>query len=279
VRRFDADYLRETRRGMWADSRAALAPLDLESADSVLDVGCGTGELTRVLAEETAGTVYGVDADPSLLATARAAGVGEFLAGDATRLPFPDDAVDVVVCQALLINLPDPDAVIREFARVARRRVATVEPDNGAVVVQSTVDDERPLDRRARSAYLDGIETDVTLGAVPDRFRTVGLTDVRTRQYDHVRTVEPPYSDAALAAARRKATGAGLAGDRETMLAGPMSPEEYDDLRGAWREMGRTIVAAMADGDYRRVETVPFFVTVGEVPRTAPGDDRSGTTS
>ena len=251
---------------MWADSRAALDPLDLGSVESVLDVGCGTGELTRVLAEETGGVVYGVDADPSLLATARDAGVGEFLAGDATRLPLPDDAVDLVVCQALLINLPDPDAAVREFARVARRRVAAVEPDNGAVVVESSVDDERPLERRARTAYLDGVETDVTLGAVPDRFRTAGLAGVRTRQYDHVRTVEPPYGDASLAAARRKATGAGLAADRDTMLAGEMSPEEYDDLRGDWREMGRSVVAAMADGDYRRVETVPFFVTVGEVP-------------
>ncbi len=272
MRRFDAEYLRETRRGMWDDSRAALGPLGLDDADGVLDVGCGTGELTRVLAEETPGPVYGVDADPSLLATARTAGVGEFLAGDATRLPLPDDAVDVVVCQALLINLPDPGAAIAEFARVARERVAAVEPDNGAVAVESTVDDERTLERRARTAYLDGVGTDVTLGAVPGRFRAAGLRDVRTRQYDHVRTVEPPYDDAALEAARRKATGTGLAADRGTMLAGEMTPEEFDDLRGDWRAMGRAVVAAMADRDYRRVETVPFFVTVGE----CPGDDDSG---
>ncbi len=261
---------------MWDDSRAALEPLDLDDADGVLDVGCGTGESTRVLAEETPGPVYGVDADLALLSAARAAGVGEFLAGDATRLPLPDDAVDVVVCQALLINLPDPDAAIAEFARVARERVAAVEPDNGAVAVDSTVDSERSLERRARAAYLDGVDTDVTLGAVPERFRAAGLADVRTRQYDHVRTVEPPYGDAALEAARRKATGAGLAADRETMLASAMTPEEFDDLRGDWRAMGRAVVAAMADGDYRRVETVPFHVTVGECP---PASGASGETS
>jgi SAM-dependent methyltransferase len=265
VRRFDAEYLEATRRGMWDDSREALAPLGLSDVDSVLDVGCGTGELTRVLAAETEATVYGTDADPALLAAGRGSEVGDVFVGDATRLPVADDAVDLVVCQALLINLPDPARALSEFARVARRRVATVEPDNAAVSVRSTVEAERDLERRARAAYLDGVDTDVTLGAVPDRMRAAGLADVRTRRYDHVRTVEPPYDDPELAAARRKATGSGLADDRETMLDGAMTPDEYDDLRGKWRAMGRAVVAAMADGDYRREETVPFFVTVGEV--------------
>jgi len=266
VRRFDAEYLEATRRGMWDDSREALAPLSLSTVDTVLDVGCGTGELTRVLAAESDAAVYGVDADPALLASARGDAVADAFAGDATRLPLPDDAVDLVVCQALLINLPDPARALSEFARVARRRVATIEPDNAAVTVRSTVDAEPDLERRARAAYLDGVETDVTLGAIPDRLRAAGLTDVRTRRYDHVRTVEPPYDDPALADARRKATGSGLADDRETMLAGGLTGAEYDDLRGDWRAMGRAVVAAMADGDYRREETVPFFVTVGEVP-------------
>jgi len=263
VRRFDAEYLAETRRGMWSDSREALAPLDLPNCDSVLDVGCGTGELSRVLASETDGRVVGCDADPELLAVA--AEHVPVVAGDALRLPFPDDAVDCVVCQALLINLPDPDAAIAEFARVAKERVAAIEPDNGAVTVESSVDAEPPLARRAREAYLSGIETDVTLGAVPERFRAAGLSSVRTRQYDHVRTVEPPYSEAALRAAQRKATGAALTDDRATILAGDTTDEAFDRLRGEWREMGRAVVEAMRAGDYRREETVPFFVTVGSV--------------
>jgi cyclopropane fatty-acyl-phospholipid synthase-like methyltransferase len=50
VRRFSADYLRRTRRGLWT-SREALDALDLPARDRILDVGCGTGELTRILAE------------------------------------------------------------------------------------------------------------------------------------------------------------------------------------------------------------------------------------
>jgi len=265
VREFSADYLSDTREGMWDDSREALDPLDLDRWDSVLDAGCGTGELSAVLAEETDGEVVGVDADPSLLTVARER--VPTVAGDATRLPFADDSFDLVVCQALLINLPDPAAAVREFARVARHRVAAIEPDNGAVTVESSVDAESELAGRARRAYLGGVDTDVTLGATGTReaFEAAGVSDPTTRRYDHVRVVEPPYSERDVDAAKRKATGDSLADDLPTMLAGDLTEAEYDDLRSRWREMGREVVGQMADGEYRRRETVPFFVTVGSV--------------
>ncbi|WP_303647796.1 class I SAM-dependent methyltransferase [Haloarchaeobius amylolyticus] len=246
---------------MWADSRAALDPLDLDTRERVLDVGCGTGKLTAVLAEETDGEVVGLDADPGLLAHARE--VAPVVAGDATRLPFPDDSFDLVVCQALLINLPDPAAAVREFARVSRDAVAAVEPDNGLVTVESSVAAESDLAARAREAYLTGVDTDVALGAdARDVFASAGLSDVQTRRYDHSRTVSPPYDQAALDAATRKASGASLASD-EAELRRSLSDGEYDDLRAAWREMGRAVIEQMQAGEYRRTETVPFFVTVG----------------
>ncbi|TKX76792.1 class I SAM-dependent methyltransferase, partial [Halorubrum sp. SD626R] len=185
MRRFSAEYLEHTRRGMWDDGREALADLELPTRRRVLDVGCGTGELTRVLAAEAPSdaTVIGVDADRDLLAVARGAAEsgaveGEtidratvesepadwettdvaptYLAGDATRLPISDDAVDLAVCQALLINLPDPAAAVREFTRVSSDLVAAIEPDNADVTVASTVPAEERLEREAREAYVDG---------------------------------------------------------------------------------------------------------------------------
>jgi SAM-dependent methyltransferase len=264
VREFSESYLSRTREGMWADSRDALEPLALDSRDRVLDVGCGTGELSRVLATESPGEVIGCDADSDLLAVASEH--VPTVAGDAVQLPFPDDTFDLVVCQALLINLPDPTAALEEFARVSTDLVAAVEPDNAAVEIDSSVDAEGRLERRARRAYLEGVDTDVALGAgARDAFETAGLEVLETRRYDHVRTVEPPYSDGALMAARRKATGDGLADDRETILSGAVTESEYDDLRSSWREMGRTVVEQMGAKEYRRAETVPFFVTVGRV--------------
>jgi SAM-dependent methyltransferase len=265
VRNFSADYLRRTRAGLWS-SREALDDLGLPSRDRILDVGCGTGELTRVLAAEAGDCeVVGVDADPSLLRVAREETGLPVVAGDALRLPVRDGGVDLVTCQALLVNLPDPVAALREFRRVASDAVAAVEPDNGDVAVESTVEREVALERRVREAYLDGVGTDVAMGdRVVGAFDAAGLVDVRTRRHYHRKTIEPPYDEADLRDATRKATGSGLA-DHEAELRRAVG-EGYDDLRAAWREMGREVVEAMQDETYRRAEVVPFDVTVGRVP-------------
>jgi SAM-dependent methyltransferase len=246
---------------MWADSREALQPLCLERCERALDVGAGTGELTRVLREESSGEVVAVDADADLLTHVS----GSIAVGDACRLSFADNSVDLAVCQALLVNLPDPGRVVREFARVASERTAVIEPDNSAVTIDSTVEAEGPLARRARELYLAGVRTEASFGAARGLFDRVGLSDIVVRRYDHERTVSPPYTERNIESARRKASGEGLSRDRTEVLAGGATPEEFDDLRAEWRAMGREVVTQMQNGEYRRRETVPFFVTVGQV--------------
>jgi SAM-dependent methyltransferase len=249
---------------MWED-RTALADLELDSRRRILDVGCGTGELTRVLDEASPATVVGVDADRQLLGVAREEKGCPAVAGDALRLPVRSDAFDLVVCQALLVNLPDPVAAVREFARVSSDLVAAVEPDNSQVAVESTVDRESSLERRAREAFLAGVGTDAALGEdARSVFADAGLRAARTRTYYHRTVVEPPYDEHELTGATRKASGAGLA-DHERELRRALSDGEYDALRREWRAMGRDVVDQMRRGDYRRAEVVPFYVTVAEV--------------
>lgn len=244
---------------MWQDDRAALSELRLGERERVLDVGCGTGEFTRVLASETDGLVVGLDRDPALLTDVE----GPALRGDALDLPVPDDSFDLVVCQALLVNIPDPTAAVREFARVARETVAVVEPDNGAVAVESTVDAETGLARRARERYLGGVETDPALGATAQSILDrAGLSDISVRRHDREIVVEPPYSRADLQAATRKASGADLRDRRPTMRGGD---DGLDDLRDRWRAMGRETVRQVRDGTYRRREVIPIYVTLGAV--------------
>ena len=261
MRRFTAEYLETTREGMWENSREALSDLQLPTRQNVLDVGAGTGEFTRILREEVPGQVVALDADTDLLALVD----GPRVAGDATRLPFPDGCFDLVVCQALLVNLPDPVPTIEEFARISRDCVAVVEPDNSAVSIESTVEREPSLARRARTLYLRGVETNAALGTARGLFEEAGLEDVTVRRYDHVRAIEPSYSEQALESARRKASGAGLESDRQTILAADITPEEFDTLREDWRAMGREVITQMGEEAYCQREVVPFYVTTGHV--------------
>lgn len=262
MRRFSADYLADTRRGLWAD-REALADLDLPSRQRILDVGCGRGSLAAVLAEESGAEVVCLDADPTLLEAVEA---GPRILGDATRLPFADGAFDLVACQALLVNLPVPIEAVRELARTSTELVAAVEPDNSAVRVESTVDDEPRLAAEARRAYLDGLETDAALGAdAAALFESAGLRGVSTTRHDLVREIAPPYDSRDVEAARRKATASRLAEHEPELRSGGYSAAEYDVLVEDWRAMGRAVVEQMRDGAYRRTETVPFYVTVGRI--------------
>jgi demethylmenaquinone methyltransferase / 2-methoxy-6-polyprenyl-1,4-benzoquinol methylase len=117
--------------------RATRAALDLQPGEHVLDVGAGTGVSTEELARSGA---YAVGADLSigmLSAGRRTRSAVPLLAADALRLPFPDQSFDAVTISFALRNVVDPDAALREFARVTRPggRLVVCEfshPTNGA---------------------------------------------------------------------------------------------------------------------------------------------------
>jgi ubiquinone/menaquinone biosynthesis C-methylase UbiE len=97
----------------------------LESAGELsgcrlLDLGCGTGELTRRLAQAGA-DVTGIDESPAMLRLAnQGTGAGvRFVEGDIqSPSKLPDASWDLVVASLCLIDLPDPAAVFAVAARV-----------------------------------------------------------------------------------------------------------------------------------------------------------------
>jgi len=84
----------------------------------VLDLGCGVGAMTRLLAARGAEKPVGVDRARVQLAAARRGGVGVFTLADGARLPFPDRSFELVYTSWLLEHVPDPLAVLREARRV-----------------------------------------------------------------------------------------------------------------------------------------------------------------
>jgi ubiquinone/menaquinone biosynthesis C-methylase UbiE len=87
----------------------------------VLDLGCGTGIVARLLRERLGGAaqITGADVSPPMIAKARAVAPDvQWHEADAASLPFPDGSFDLVLCQQMLQFVPDRLAVLREVRRV-----------------------------------------------------------------------------------------------------------------------------------------------------------------
>jgi len=98
--------------------RATRAALDLRPGERCLDLGAGTGVSTEELARSGA-FVVGSDISLGMLRAGRHRAV-PLLAGDALALPFADATFDAVTISFALRNVHDPDAALREMARVTR---------------------------------------------------------------------------------------------------------------------------------------------------------------
>lgn len=109
-------------RRLMAGFLAALDGMLVDLAPTrILEIGVGEGEvITRVRQRFPGVPVTGLDLpDEHLAEHWHAAGL-PCCFGDATRLPFPDDAFDLVLAIEVLEHIPDPDAALGELARVTR---------------------------------------------------------------------------------------------------------------------------------------------------------------
>lgn len=105
--------------GQWSERLVALA--DLAEEFDCLDVACGTGALTRAIAEKTKrkGRLVGMDLNLGMLAVARESEpTVQWVEGAAESLPFEDASFDRVFCQFGLMFFRDRVAALKEMRRV-----------------------------------------------------------------------------------------------------------------------------------------------------------------
>jgi len=157
--------------------RKAVQELDLDTGETVVDLGCGPGGSFSLLAAavEPAGDVLGVDYSSAMV---RSAGTEasdipsvSVLRADAATLPLCADSVDAVFASLALSAMPDLGTVLDEVFRVVR--------SGGQLVV---VDGQVPGGRvggAMRSIYhrLVNFQNSDVLTSLRDRFRSITVVD------------------------------------------------------------------------------------------------------
>lgn len=111
----------------WRETTIALARI--EPGDAVLDVGCGTGELTLAASARTGpgGQTSGIDASPEMIAEAqrnavRASASIDYQVAAVEHLPFPDATFNVILSSLMMHHLPDDlkDRALSEIRRALK---------------------------------------------------------------------------------------------------------------------------------------------------------------
>ncbi len=113
-------------RRWWRKTARRFAAVMSRPEASVLDLCCGTGDMTFALLRQSgksAGRILGADFSHAMLQRAgmKSAGTSlRWVEADALRLPFPSEQFDLVTTAFGFRNLADYDAGLREIVRVLR---------------------------------------------------------------------------------------------------------------------------------------------------------------
>lgn len=164
--------------------RKTLQHTQLKPGEHVLDVGCGTGVLTRLAAEEVGndGEVIGIDASAEMIQVAKrkAAKVhsnADFKLGVVESLPFEDEYFDIVLSSMMLHHLPPELKVtgLREIFRVLKSggRLMVVDVDKPTGILGQVL----MFPWRKDPAVKDNLE-----GHVPEFIQNAGFLNLHHLQ-------------------------------------------------------------------------------------------------
>lgn len=190
----------------------------LDAATTLADIGCGQGHWSRLLYPylRAPARLTGIDREPRWVAEAaqnfhRAFPHATpdrftFVQGDATKLPLPDQAFEVVTCQTVLMHLAQPMAALREMLRILRPGglLICVEPNNlWNYVSFSSQTASEPIEalvrqfefwlRCHRGKIATGQGNHAIGDLLPGCFAQSGLSEIAVHLSDKAHALYPPY--------------------------------------------------------------------------------------
>jgi len=99
----------------------------LKLRGTILDLGCGSGEYSYLLAKNKQNQIYALDSNEKLCQKIKQKNNLEVIHSDAHKLPFKDNSFDACFCNTVLEHVKDPEQIIKEIQRVLK--------PNGKVII------------------------------------------------------------------------------------------------------------------------------------------------
>ena len=175
-----------------------LSEIALPPNARALDVGCGTGALTRVLAKwPNVSAVVGLDPSPILLDRARQRGATysglTFEEGDARALPFDAASFDLTLFHTTLCHVPEPERALSEAFRALRPGGWLAVFDGDYATTSVAIGDFDPLQACVDAWIGSSVHDRWLLRRLPAMARSIGFEVVSVRSHGYVQTTNPEY--------------------------------------------------------------------------------------
>ena len=172
--------------------------MPLPAGATALEVGCGTGAVTRELGELSAvREVVGVDPSPVFLARARELGRGRpqlvFQQGDARALPFPEATFDLVLFHTTLCHVLEPELALREAHRVLRAGGCLAVFDGDYTTATVAVDAFDPLQRAVEAMTAHYVQRPWLIRRLGKLLGASGFDVTRASGHAYTQLTDPTY--------------------------------------------------------------------------------------
>ncbi len=175
-----------------------LSELNLPKGAKALEVGCGTGAVSRCMAQLFSGTeVIGVDPSAIFLEKARDLTKGfpgvSFRQGDGRNLEFEHESFDLVVFHTTLCHIPEPEQALREAYRVLRRNGWLAIFDGDYVTTTVAIKAADPLQSAAEAMMTNFVQNLWLTRRLPKKLSSEGFVVKNLQSHGYTQTAQPSY--------------------------------------------------------------------------------------
>jgi ubiquinone/menaquinone biosynthesis C-methylase UbiE len=177
--------------------RAYLSELELPPGAKALEIGCGTGAVSRALVEMLKADVTGVDPSPVFIERARdlARDIPRltFQQGDGRSLTLPDASFDLVVFHTTLCHVADPEAALQHAHRVLRPDGWLAVFDGDYPTTTVALSDKDPLQPLVDAMVANFVHNPWLTRRLAKTLASLGFQVCSVRGHAYTQTTEPVY--------------------------------------------------------------------------------------